>query len=167
MSKFGIWTESCFKTIRGCENWKRWSHFLWIMTESHLEGFRRFVPARASHNTLTLPVFPFTQWPARPPPSPTDSAAAWPRQHVWWQHHCERGVWGCFQESCPALWGRTGSHCREEERKPRCGALANYCWSRWDFVQASSTVSTLTSIPLLFAHFHCEHTPGSTSPLLR
>lgn len=26
------------------------------MTESHLEGFRRFVPARASHNTLTLPL---------------------------------------------------------------------------------------------------------------
>lgn len=56
MSKFGIWTENCFKTIRGCENWKQWSHFLWIMTESHLEGFRRFVPARASHNTLTLPL---------------------------------------------------------------------------------------------------------------
>lgn len=92
-------------------------------------------------------MLPCAQWPARSPPSAANPAAARPGQHVWRQHHCEGGVRRCFKKSCPALWGRAGCYCGEEEGEPRCGALANHCWSRWDSVQAPSTVSTLVPLP--------------------
>lgn len=100
-----------------------------------------------------LRVLPHAQWPARPPPSAAHSAAAGPGQHVWRQHHRQGGVWGCFQKSCPALWGRAGCYRGEEEGEPRCGALADHCRSRWDSVQAPSTVSPLVPLPFAVCSF--------------
>lgn len=143
-----------FRLGSASKNWRvlgleRWSRFLWV--EAGASGRPR--QCRRAALTPRCCSVSLCQRPAGSPAGPAHPAAARPGRHVRRQHHCERGVRSCLKKSRPALRGRTGSYCREEERKPRRGAPANHRWSRWDSVQAPSAVSTLAPLPFAVCSF--------------
>lgn len=170
--------------ITACASWRRsltwqraWQEQLFHLNSGRNQPWKNWrvraevVPFPLDHSCVSSGAFPdrsvcSLQWPARRPAGAAHPAAAGPGQHLWGQHHRQGGVCSCFNKSCPALWGRAGCCCGEEEGEPRCGALANHCGSRWDSVQAPSAVSTLVPLPFAVCLFSLwKHT--CTSFLLR